>query len=183
MEGFSRSGDGICRADVPCGPGLERGSDLECHAADGVQVDGESDTGQSEVTADDTGTAAGVDSGQVETSGPGRIRVIWNGLSGVPAHGVVVMATVGGDYQPSAALCVVVLQLEIDIDGYLTPYTPGDDPCTPSGEPMEFDEGPVQISMEVVAGEGATPVLCDERDLVVAGDVTVDFSGVQSCDL
>ena len=121
------------------------------------------------------------DLGGGEASGPGQIRVIWNGLSEVPAHGVVVMATVGDDYEPSAALCVVVLQLEIDIDGYLTPYTPGDDPCSLSGEPMQFDEGPVTISMEVVAGEGATPVFCDERDLVVSGDVTVDFSGVQSC--
>ena len=51
------------------------------------------------------------------------------------------------------------------------------------GEPVELEPGPLRLDMQVVAGEGGVPVFCDERELVVAGDVTVDFSGVQSCDL
>lgn len=183
MDGFYRDGDGICRAEEPCSPGMARGADLECHSDEDGLTDQLADTGEPKPDREDTGVAGGDDADSVADGGPGRIRVLWNGLSGVPAHGVVVMATADGDVEPSAALCVVVLQLEIDIDAYLRPYTPGDDPCAPGGEPMRFDEGPIEISMEVVAGEGATPVRCDERDLRVSGDVTVDFSGVESCDM
>ena len=77
----------------------------------------------------------------------------------------------------------MVLQQEIDIDGFLVSYAPGTDPCIPGGDPVELEPGPLRLDMQVVAGEGGVPVFCDERELVVAGDVTVDFSGVQSCDL
>ena len=182
LEGFSKDPDGVCRADVPCEPGTARDPDLVCRGDDPEQPLA-TDTGVSEAEELDTGLADSDEADLPATEGPGRVRVVWTGLSGVPLHGVVVMATVEGESIPSAAMCVVVLQQEIDIDGFLVSYVPGADPCIPGGEPVELEPGPLRLDMQVVAGEGGVPVFCDERELVVAGDVTVDFSGVQSCDL
>lgn len=183
MEGFSKDEAGVCRADESCPAGTARGEDLVCHSTDEDLDADDVDTGLGSPGSVDSGGADTDDSGSTVTEGPGRIRVIWDGLSGVPLHGVVVMATRDGDPEPVAAMCVVVLQQEIDIDEYLVAYVPGEDPCIPGRDPLELDPGRVEVNMQVVAGEGGVPVLCDERDLVVAGDVTVDFSGVQSCDL
>lgn len=182
LEGFSKDAEGVCRADVPCEPGTARGADLVCRGDD-TEEPAPTDTGVSEAEGLDTGLADTDDGDVPVTEGPGRVRVVWTGLSGVPLHGMVVMATAEGESMPSAAMCVVVLQQEIDIDGFLVSYAPGEDPCTPGGEPVELAPGPLRLDMQVVAGEGGVPVFCDERELVVAGDVTVDFSGVQSCDL
>ena len=83
----------MCRADVPCEPGTARDPDLVCRGDDPEQPLA-TDTGVSEAEELDTGLAESDEADLPATEGPGRVRVVWTGLSGVPLHGVVVMATV-----------------------------------------------------------------------------------------
>ncbi len=174
-EGFERDGAGYCRATVPCAPGTARGDDLMCSET----ADARLDTGAAETT--DTGEPAELLGDDGRSDEPSRLRVVWDGLAGYPAHGMVVMASVADDPEPVAAYCKIILQASVDIDAYLVAYTPGSDPCTQGGEEYIFDGGPVHLMMQVVVGQDGVPALCDERDLEVSGDTTVDYTGVTAC--
>ena len=176
--GFTRDSAGLCRADTQCAPGTERGENLACIP---FAVD-ETDTGKRTGAQVDSGGQAVHDTGDSISANLGRIRMIWEDLTDVPVHGFVVMAIPEGAVEPAAAYCVVILQQSIDIDGFLVPYTSGEDPCAITGDPAIFDSGLVQVRMEVVSGADSAPVLCDEREVTVMGDVAVDFTGINSCE-
>lgn len=182
MSGFERKADGVCYATSPCGPGEARGEDLLCHPQSGSAGDtaaGElqPDSGEPEVDPD---TGSGDSGGTSE--GPGRIQVQYPGLSGYPAHGFIVFASPEGMDTATAAFCQIILAAEVDVDGYLQAYDGESDPCPSFDEAMYFDPGPVELNLMVASGAGADSVLCDVRTVHVLGDITVDFSGVTTCD-
>lgn len=176
---FERGDDGVCRATSACSAGTQRMPDLSCAPVADAGGDGPvtdtatpaADTADVE-TIDDTGIAAS----------RGRVRVVNAGLTGVPAHGFVVLATTEGSPQPSGAFCQIILQETIDIDGFVVPYENGTDPCPTSGDAMLFEPGPVELELKVVAGVSAEAVLCDVRVVDVVGETVVDFSDVEGCE-
>jgi len=82
----------------------------------------------------------------------------------------------------TAAFCQIILGVEVDVDGHLQAYDGESDPCPSFDEAMHFDPGPVELSLMVVGGAGGESALCDVRTVQVLGDITVDFSGVTTCD-
>lgn len=181
--GFDRGDDGVCRAATPCAQGSQRGRDLKCHPMEtntetpdsGEPLDmGTPDSGGSDVDEpNDTG---------VRSEGPGSIRVLYNGLSGYPVHGFVVTGRLPDEDIPSSAFCQIILASEVDISGPLVAYDGMSDPCPSVGEAVLFEPGPVELSMILAQGAVDSPVFCDERTVVVNGDITVDFGDISGCE-
>lgn len=177
VDGFTKGGDEICRAEVACPTGAFRGRDLDCHQrTDGVPPS-TVDSG-----AHDTADAATDTGDGWASSGPGRIFVRYDGLSGVPSHGFVVMAFGVDPGPPGAAFCQIILDDPVDVAGFLVPFDGISDPCPSDGEPHRFDTGELRLEMMVMAASGGSAALCDERLLVVDGDQEVDYSSVLRCD-
>lgn len=174
LEGFSKDAQGVCRADTPCPQGSVRGHDLDCH----VRPDGPPSDAQAQGT-----TGAAMDTGEGWASdGPGRILVRYDGLSGVPSHGFLVMAFTEDSGPPGAAFCQIILDDPVDVAGFVVPFDGRSDPCPSDGEPHRFEPGELRLEMMVVEASGGSPVLCDERLLTVEGDQEVDYSAVVRCD-
>lgn len=190
--GFSRDDEGVCHADVLCPAGYERKENLACHPmvgqdeADSGPVLDAIDTGFSAAT--DTGVSAATDTGEewpfdgdLYESGAGRIAVRYAGLENLQLYGFVVTGQLADQALPNAAFCQVILELSVDILGYLAPYDGESPPCPMEGDPFVFDPGTVTLNMLVAGGESDDPVLCDERIVEVDGDTMVDFGDVTSC--
>jgi len=183
--GFSRSDDGVCRADTPCPSNAQREQDLACHpVSSGESLTTQTDTGY---WADDTAeneptesTEPIQDTGAAD-SGPGRIWVSYEGLEGVPAHGFFVFGEVSGKAGPIASFCQIILADPMTVQGYLVPFDGDSDPCPNTGEPELFDEEQVVLNMIVAQGASSEPVLCDQRVIDITGDQIVDFSDVIAC--
>ena len=178
-QGFTRSADGICRADTPCPAGSQREEDLACHSTHIAQ---DRDTGEppqsnsvQEESRDDE-----VDTGGL-TEGPGRIWVSYEQLKGVPAHGFVVFGTVPGETSPVASFCQIILADPMTVEGYLVPYDGESNPCPSTDDAKLFEANEVVLNMFVAQGTESEPILCDQRLISIAGDQVVDFSDVVAC--
>ena len=181
--GFNRGDDGLCRAEVPCPPGASRGTDLACHpygdsGTPAATTDSGSPTDQPPL---DTGTADAPDD-DVPSTGPGRIRIVYDQLAGLPLHGMVVFAERPGGGGPIASFCQIILADPMDIEGQMVPFDGTSDPCPSAGDAVIFDEGAIELTMSVSQGASESPVLCDQRVVAIAGDQTVDYSTVTGCD-
>ena len=179
--GFNRDSEGLCRAEVPCPPGASRGTDLACHPhGDSGTPARTQDTGSS-IDAPPVDTGSEPD-GDAPDTGPGRIRIVYNQLAGLPLHGLVVFAerTDGGG--PIASFCQIILADPMDIEGHMVPFDGSSDPCPSQGDPVIFDEGIIELTMSVSQGASDSPVLCDQRAVTIAGDQTVDYGSVTGCD-
>jgi hypothetical protein len=108
--------------------------------------------------------------------------VLYNGLSGYPVHGFVVTGRFPDEDLPSSAFCQIILASEVDVSGLLVPYDGVSSPCPSVGDPFLFEPGPVELFMILAQDAAAGPVLCDQRTIVVDGDMTVDFGDVTGCE-
>ena len=186
-NGFSRSADGVCRADTPCPSGSKRQKDLACHpqhSTPELQVDNDTgsggiDSGSNEPEVDTAESE--VDTG-ILSSGPGRIWASYEGLQGVLSHGFIVYGTLTGQPDPVAVFCQIILTDPMTVSGYLVPFDNQSDPCPSTGEAKLFDPGNVTLTMAVNENPLSTPALCDERAVQIDGDQIVDFSDVIACD-
>lgn len=178
-----------CGCRPPCAKGYTRGQDLVCYPDSLVAKDSgnlePTDSGLGD-TPDrsehpDTGLDTGLDDSTPPAEGWGRIRVMYPSFDGYPSHAFLTYGRRASSVLPQAAFCTFIFADTFEIDGYLVSWDGTTNPCPSEGDPVYLPPGAFVIHLMVTSSISADPVICDTRTVEIDGDVTVDYTGVDSC--